>query len=61
MMNAATVGKMIGPPADSEYAVKPVVDLDRLLDYRASKKDREHAAQMLKIMGAGVKTKGDDE
>ena len=37
------------------------IDLDRLLDYRASKKDREHAAQMLKIMGAGVKTKGDDE
>ena len=52
---------LAGSELSFEYAVKPVVDLDRLLDYRASKKDREHAAQMLKIMGAGVKTKGDDE
>jgi hypothetical protein len=44
-----------------EYAVKPVVDLDRLLDYRTSKKDREHAAHMLKIMGAAVKTKAEGE
>ncbi len=52
---------LAGSEHSFEYAVKPVVDLDRLLDYRASKRDRENAAHMLKIMGAGVKTKGDDE
>lgn len=44
-----------------DYAVKPVVDLDRLLDYRASKGARESAAQMLRIMGAGIKGRESDE
>lgn len=52
---------LAGSEHSFEYAVKPVVDLERLLDHRASKKDRENAMHMLKLMGASVKVKEGDE
>ncbi len=44
-----------------DLAIKPVIEIDRLLDYRASKRDRETAAQMLKIMGATIRRREDNE
>jgi len=46
---------LAGTPYSFDLAVKPTVDLDRLVDYRASKRDRDTAAQTLKIMGANVR------
>lgn len=44
-----------------DLAIKPVIEIDRLLDYRASKRDRETAAQTLKIMGATIRRREDNE
>jgi hypothetical protein len=44
-----------------DMAIKPVIEIDRLLDYRASKRDRETAAQTLKIMGATIRRREDNE
>lgn len=44
-----------------DLAIKPVIEVDRLLDYRASKRDRETAAQTLKIMGATIRRREDNE
>jgi hypothetical protein len=44
-----------------DLAIKPVIEIDRLLDYRASKRDREAAAQTLKIMGATIRRREDNE
>ncbi len=44
-----------------DLAIKPVIEIDRLLDYRASKRDRETAAQMLKIMGATIRRREDND
>jgi len=44
-----------------DLAIKPVIESDRLLDYRASKRDRETAAQTLKIMGATIRRREDNE
>ena len=40
---------------------KQMIEIDRLLDYRASKRDREAAAQTLKIMGATIRRREDNE
>lgn len=52
---------LAGSAHSFDYAIKPTVDLDRLLDYRASKRDRESAAQTLKILGANIRRREDDE
>ena len=44
-----------------DLAIKPVIEIDRLLDYRASKRDRETAAQTLKIMGATIRRREDND
>ena len=44
-----------------DLAIKPVIEIDRLLDYRASKRDRETAAQTLKIMGATIRRREDNQ
>ena len=44
-----------------DLAIKPVIEIDRLLDYRASKRDRESAAQTLKIMGATIRRREDND
>ena len=44
-----------------DLAIKPVIEIDRLLDYRASKRDRETAAQTLKILGATIRRREDNE
>lgn len=44
-----------------DFAVKPVVDVDQLLGYRAGKRERSNASRMLKIMGASVRGREDDE
>ncbi len=44
-----------------DLAIRPVIEIDRLLDYRASKRDRETAAQTLKIMGATIRRREDNE
>jgi len=52
---------LAGTPYSFDLAVKPTVDLDRLVDYRASKRDREAASQSLKIMGANVRRREDND
>jgi hypothetical protein len=44
-----------------DLAIKPVIEIDRLMDYRASKRDRETAAQTLKIMGATIRRREDND
>jgi hypothetical protein len=44
-----------------DLAIKPVIEIDRLLDYRASKRDRETAAQTLTIMGATIRRREDND
>lgn len=44
-----------------DLAVKPLIDVDRLLDYRASKRDREEARRTLRILGAQVRRPEDDD
>jgi hypothetical protein len=44
-----------------ELAIKPVIEIDCLLDHRASKRDRETAAQMLKVMGASIRRREDND
>jgi len=44
-----------------DLAIKPGIEIDRLRDYRASKRDRETAAQTLKIMGATIRRREDNE
>ena len=44
-----------------DLAIKPVIEIDRLLDDRASKRDRATAAQTLKIMGATLRRREDNE
>jgi len=44
-----------------DLAIKPVIEIDRLLDDRASKRDRETAAQTLKIMGATIRRREDND
>jgi len=44
-----------------DLAVKPTIELDRLLDYRASKRDREEASRMLRLHGANVRRREDND
>lgn len=44
-----------------DLAVRPVIDVDRLLDYRTSKRDREEARRTLRVLGARIRCREDDD
>ena len=50
-----------GSELSFDLAVKATVDVDRLLDFRASKRDRETAAQMLRAIGANIRRREDND
>lgn len=52
---------LAGSQLSFDLAVKATVDIERLLDHRASKSDRETAAQMLRAMGANVRRREDND
>lgn len=58
------IGHAIGLAGSSlsfDLAVKATVDVDRLLDFRASKRDRETTAQMLRAIGANVRRREEND
>lgn len=52
---------LAGSHLSFDLAVKATVDVDRLLDFRTSKRDRETAAQMLRAIGANVRRREDND
>ncbi len=52
---------LAGSELSFDLAVKATVDVDRLLDFRTSKRDRETAAQMLRAIGANIRRREDND